>query len=75
VSGDFSHLWAYMVGPFIGMLLAVGVAYLLRGPGGRDVQGPMLAQGDVEAVLRTTKVITDTYSSTGDTMRDIHQES
>ena len=59
VSGDFAHLGAYMVGPFIGMLLAVGVAYLLRGPGGRDAQGPMMAQGDVEAVLRATKVISD----------------
>jgi aquaporin Z len=51
VAGDFAHLWAYLVGPFIGMFLAVGVAYLLRGPGGRDAQGPMLAQGDVEAVI------------------------
>jgi aquaporin Z len=59
VSGDFAHLGAYMVGPFIGMLLAVGVAYLLRGPGGRDTQGPTMAQGDVEAVLRATKVIKD----------------
>lgn len=59
VSGDFAHLGAYMVGPFCGMLLAVGVAFLLRGPGGRDAQGPMMAQGDVEAVLRATKVISD----------------
>ncbi len=72
VSGDFTHLWAYLVGPFIGVLLAVGVAYLLRGPGGRDVQGPTLAQGDVEAVLRATKVITDTYSPTGNAMKDVH---
>lgn len=57
ISGNFTHLWAYMVGPFLGMLLAVGVAFLLRGPGGRDAQGPMLAQGDIEAVLRATKVI------------------
>lgn len=72
VSGDFNHLWAYMVGPFIGMLLAVGVAYLLRGPGGRDTQGPILAQGDVEAVLRETKVIADTYSPTGNTKKNAH---
>lgn len=73
VSGDFSHLWAYLVGPFIGMMLAVGVAYLLRGPGGRDTQGPTLAQGDVEAVLRATKVITDTYSPTGNATRDVQR--
>jgi aquaporin Z len=59
VSGDFAHVWAYMVGPFVGMLLAVGVAFLLRGPGGQDTQGPMLAQGDIEAVLRATKAISD----------------
>jgi aquaporin Z len=64
VSGDFAHLGAYMAGPFIGMLLAVGVAFLLRGPGGRDAQGPTLAQGDVEAVLRATKVIPDPVSPT-----------
>jgi len=59
VSGDFAHLWAYMAGPCIGMLLAVGVAFLLRGPGGRDAQGPTLAHGDIEAVLRATQVISD----------------
>lgn len=65
VSDDFAHLGAYMVGPFIGMLLAVGVAFLLRGPGGRDAQGPVMAQGDVEAVLRATKVIPDEDGSQG----------
>jgi aquaporin Z len=72
VSGDFTHLWAYLVGPFLGMLLAVGVAYLLRGPGGRDAQGPTLAQGDIEAVLRETKVIIDSYSPTGTETSDSH---
>jgi aquaporin Z len=64
VAGNFAHLWAYMTGPFVGMLFAVGIAFLLRGPGGRDVQGPVMAQGDIEAVLRTTKVILDTDSLT-----------
>ncbi len=31
VRGDFSHLWAYLVGPTIGALLAVGAAIVLRG--------------------------------------------
>jgi aquaporin Z len=66
VSGDFAHLGAYMIGPFLGMLLAVGVAFLLRGPGGRDAQGPMMAQGDIEAVLRVTQVITDLDSQNGE---------
>lgn len=31
VSGDFTSFWVYIVGPFVGMLLAVGAAFLLRG--------------------------------------------
>lgn len=65
VAGDFTHLWAYLVGPFIGMLLAVGIAHLLRGPGGRDVQGPELAQGNVEAVLHATKAVLNVDSRDG----------
>ena len=34
VSGDFSSYWVYVVGPLAGALIAVGSAYLLRGPGG-----------------------------------------
>jgi aquaporin Z len=34
VSGDFSNYWVYILGPLLGALLAVGSAYLLRGPGG-----------------------------------------
>jgi aquaporin Z len=34
VSGDFSSYWVYVVGPLAGALIAVGCAYLLRGPGG-----------------------------------------
>ncbi|MFZ2052026.1 MAG: aquaporin [Solirubrobacteraceae bacterium] len=32
--GDFSGFWIYLVGPLAGMLLAVAVAWVLRGPGG-----------------------------------------
>ncbi len=49
VSGDFAHQWGYMVGPFIGTLLAVGVAFLLRSSSGRDAQRPVLAKDDIEA--------------------------
>ena len=31
---DYSHLWVYLVGPAVGMLVAVGLAFVLRGPGG-----------------------------------------
>lgn len=32
--GDFTGFWIYLVGPTAGMLLAVGAAWALRGPGG-----------------------------------------
>jgi aquaporin Z len=34
VRGDFAHYWLYVVGPLAGGLLAVGAAFILRGPGG-----------------------------------------
>jgi len=36
VSGDFASYWVYVVGPLAGALIAVGIAYVLRGRGGRD---------------------------------------
>ena len=32
--GDFTSFWVYLVGPSVGALLAVGFAFVLRGPGG-----------------------------------------
>jgi aquaporin Z len=37
VGGDFSSYWVYVVGPLAGALIAVGFAYILRGPGGDPV--------------------------------------
>jgi aquaporin Z len=37
VGGDFSSYWVYVVGPLAGALIAVGFAYILRGPGGDQV--------------------------------------
>ena len=34
VGGDFTGYWVYVAGPLIGALLAVGAAWILRGPGG-----------------------------------------
>jgi aquaporin Z len=42
--GDFHDLWIYVAGPMLGALLAVAVAYVLRGPGGGP-SGPTAAQG------------------------------
>ncbi len=47
---DFSHYWVYIVGPIAGGLLAVGVAYILRGRGG-DVSGIAAAQGKLAEIM------------------------
>ena len=44
VLGRFDHLWAYWVGPAAGATIAVGIAWLLRGPGG-DPGGVAAARG------------------------------
>lgn len=41
--GDFAHYWVYVAGPLAGALLAVGFAWILRGPG--DVGGMAAARG------------------------------
>lgn len=41
---DLGQAWVYLAGPFGGALLAVGVAWVLRGPGG-DAGGLEAAQG------------------------------
>ncbi len=45
VLGDFKHYWVYIVGPLAGSLIAVGIAYILRGPGGRDPGGQAAGSG------------------------------
>jgi aquaporin Z len=37
VSGDLTSYWVYVAGPLAGALLAVGCAYILRGPGGDPI--------------------------------------
>jgi aquaporin Z len=44
---DFDHYWVYLVGPIAGGLLAVGIAWLLRGPGG-DLPAILAAQGKLD---------------------------
>ena len=42
--GDVRHLWVYLVGPAAGAVIAVGIAWLLRGRGG-DTGGRAAARG------------------------------
>lgn len=44
LTGRYAHIWVYLAGPTIGMLAAVGLAYVLRGRG-RDPTATRAAQG------------------------------
>ncbi len=44
--GDFNHYWVYLVGPLAGALIAVAIAWILRGPGG-DIGGVTAARGSL----------------------------
>jgi aquaporin Z len=47
-----SHLWVYIVGPFIGAAVAAGIAAILRGPGG-DPGGLTAARGKLDPAAQT----------------------
>ena len=47
VLGRFGHFWVYLVGPLAGAVIAVGIAWVLRGPGG-DPGGVAAAQGTLD---------------------------
>jgi aquaporin Z len=44
VKGDWTSWWAYLIGPVAGGIIAVGIAWVLRGPGG-DRTGTEAATG------------------------------
>ena len=46
----FSHYWVYLAGPFMGMLFAVGLAFVLRGRGG-DPTAMRAAQGTLGTLV------------------------
>jgi len=51
---DFSHYWVYVVGPLAGAIVAVGFAWILRGPGG-DVGGVAAARGESDRRVEAAK--------------------
>src|SRR5439155_13743298 len=52
VNGNFSHYWVYVVGPLAGVVVAAGLAFLLRGRGG-DEGGIGAAQGGLIDIAET----------------------
>ncbi len=50
VGANFTDYWVYVVGPLFGALVAVGAAFVLRGPGGGRA-GSEAAQGALETEI------------------------
>jgi aquaporin Z len=55
VLGDWTSWWAYLLGPVIGGLIAVGIAFVLRGAGG-GAHGTQAAQGTLGVSWRLGRI-------------------
>jgi aquaporin Z len=55
VLGDWTAWWAYLAGPAIGALIAVGIAYVLRGRGG-GLSGSRAAEGTLGVGWRPGRI-------------------
>jgi aquaporin Z len=51
VGKTFTDYWVYIVGPLLGAVFAVAIAYVLRGAGG-GMSGSAAAQGDLYTEAR-----------------------
>ena len=55
VLNDWTSWWAYLAGPVIGGVIAVGIAYILRGPGG-GLSGTQAALGTLGTRWRPGRI-------------------
>jgi aquaporin Z len=55
VLGDWTAWWAYLAGPLAGAVIAVGCAWILRGPGG-GLHGTEAAQGTLGITWRPGRI-------------------
>lgn len=55
VLGEWTAWWAYLIGPVAGAGAAVGIAYVLRGPGG-GTAGTRAAQGTLGTMWRPGRI-------------------
>jgi len=55
VLGDWTSWWAYLAGPAAGAAVAVGFAFILRGPGG-GMHGTQAAQGTLGTLWLPTRI-------------------
>ena len=60
---NFSNYWVYLVGPIAGALVAVGIAFILRGRGGGQ-SGIEAAQGRLQEIVTENSVQPDGSSET-----------
>ena len=60
---NFSSYWVYLVGPIAGALVAVGIAYILRGRGG-GLSGIEAAQGKLDEIVAENSIKPDKSSET-----------
>lgn len=51
VGADFTGYWVYVAGPLVGAIIAVGVAFVLRGKGGGR-SGSEAAQGELDTEVK-----------------------
>jgi aquaporin Z len=66
VLNDWTAWWAYLVGPLLGGTIAVGIAYVLRGPCGGE-SGTAAAQGTLGVHWQPRRIGTPTDAPDSDT--------